>query len=168
MRNHWRQVLSVVAAIGLVSVFVGPVSANSARAALAGSVPPWATSANLKQSASSTDAVGFRVYLGWQNQADLVTLAQAVSTPGGDSYGQYLTAAQFHRQFSPSQADVNAVRTWLTNQGFSVVYVPGNNHYVSVEGTVAQAATAFGTSFGLYNVQGLTLVRQRANWACRP
>jgi subtilase family serine protease len=120
-------------------------------------VPPWATSANFKQSASSSEAVGFRVYLGWQNQADLVTLADAVSTPGSASYGQYLTAAQFHRQFSPAQADVNAVRTWLTSQGFNVVYVPSNNHYVSVEGTLAQAAAAFGTSFGLYNVQGLTL-----------
>jgi len=157
MRHHWRQVLSVVAAIGLVSVFVRPVSANSARAALVGSVPPWATSANFKQSANTTDAVGFRVYLGWQNQTALEALAQTVSTPGSASYGQYLTAAQFHQQFSPSQADVNSVRSWLTGQGFNIVYVPGNNHYVSAEGTLAQAATAFGTSFGLYNIQGLTL-----------
>src|SRR6266700_583241 len=155
MHNHWRQVFSVLAAVTLVSVFVGPVSANSASAALVGNVPPWATSANFKQSASSSDAVGFRLYLGWQNQADLVNLAEAVSTPGSASYGQYLSAAQFHRQFSPAQADVNAVRAWLTSQGFNIVYVPGNNHFVSVEGTLAQAAAAFGTSFGLYNVQGL-------------
>ena len=157
MHTYWRRVLSVVAAVAVVSVFVVPVSANSARAALAGSVPPWATSANFKQSANTTDAVGFRVYLGWQNQTALEALAQTVSTPGSASYGQYLTATQFHQQFSPSQADVNSVRSWLTSQGFDIVYVPGNNHYVSAEGTLAQAATAFGTSFGLYDIQGLTL-----------
>ena len=49
------------------------------------------------------------------------------------------------------------VQSWLRNQGFSVEYTPANNHYVSAEGTVAQVAAAFGTSVGLYNVQGLTL-----------
>ena len=36
-------------------------------------------------------------------------------------------------------------------------YTPQNNHYVSAEGTVAQAEAAFGTSFGMYDVQGLTV-----------
>src|SRR5205085_5513918 len=73
------------------------------------------------------------------------------------SYRHYLTAQQFRQQFAPSQAQVSAVQSWLRSQGFTVEYTPQNNHYVSAEGTVAQAAAAFNTTFGTYSVQGLTL-----------
>jgi subtilase family serine protease len=55
------------------------------------------------------------------------------------------------------------VQQWLRGQGFSIVDTPANNHYVSAEGTVAQAAAAFGTGFGEYNVQGLTLRAPTSN-----
>jgi subtilase family serine protease len=156
MRVIHRCCVVLLSALLTTMSLVGPAGASSARSTLAGSVPPWAKAANFKAPAPNAD-VGFRVYLGWQNETGLERMAQAVSDPAGSSYGQYLTPAQFHQQFAPSQADVNAVKSWLTGQGFSIVYVPGNNHYVSAEGTVAQAAAAFGTSFGLYSVDGLTL-----------
>src|SRR2546426_6795310 len=59
--------------------------------------------------------------------------------------------------FAPPQASVQSVQQWLAAQGFSVVYTPQNNLYVTAEGTVAQAAAAFGVTFGMYAVQGLTL-----------
>jgi subtilase family serine protease len=59
------------------------------------------------------------------------------------------------------------VQTWLKSQGFSVEYTPQNNHYVSAEGTVAQAEAAFGTTFGEYSVGGLT-VRSTPATARRP
>jgi subtilase family serine protease len=153
--------LSTVAALILMTVvpfFAVPASAAPfGRATLTGNVPPWATSANFKSAANGSDDVGFRVYLNWQNQSGLESLAQAVSDPSSASYGQYLTPQQFRRQFAPSQASVGAVQSWLKSQGFNAVYTPTNNHYVSAEGTVAQAETAFGTSFGIYSVQGLTL-----------
>ena len=43
------------------------------------------------------------------------------------------------------------------DQGFSVVYMPANEHYVAAEGTVAQAEAAFGTQLNEYAVQGKTL-----------
>ena len=101
--------------------------------------------------------MGFRVYLGWSDPAGADALARAVSDPLSAQYGQYLTPVQFRQQFAPSQASVVAVQQWLRSQGFSIVYTPANNHYVAAEGTVAQAAAAFATRFGLYNVQGLTL-----------
>ncbi|MGC8633985.1 MAG: S53 family peptidase [Candidatus Limnocylindrales bacterium] len=95
--------------------------------------------------------------MGWQNESAAVALAQAVSDPHSPSYGHYLTPAQFRQQFAPSQASVNAVTSWLRSQGFTVDYTPLNNHYVAAEGTLAQAAAAFGTSFGEYAVQGQLL-----------
>ena len=84
-------------------------------------------------------------------------LASAVSDPSSSSYRKFLTPAQFRQEFAPSQAQVGAVQTWLKSQGFSVEYTPQNNHYVSAEGTVAQAEAAFGTTFGEYSVGGLTV-----------
>src|SRR5438552_2781809 len=130
---------------------------NSGRSTLVGSAPTWADSNNDQGPADTTSYVGFRVYLAWNNPSPVEALAQAVSNPHSPSYGQYLTSARFRQQFAPSQSQVGIVESWLRNQGFSVEYTPANNHYVSAEGTVAQVAAAFGTSVGLYNVQGLTL-----------
>src|SRR5438552_7180069 len=133
------------------------MAAPSGRATLTGNVPPWAKSANFKAAANPSDSIGFRVYLGWSNPSAVESLAKAVSDPRSASYGHYLTPQQFRQQFAPAQSQVSAVQMWLRSQGFSVVYTPMNNHYVSAEGTVAQAAAAFGTSFGMYRVAGLAL-----------
>jgi subtilase family serine protease len=141
----------------------GAAHAAAGKAVLAGSIPAWANSKNLVGSADPSTDVGFRVYLGWNNAAAVASLAAAVSDPGSASYRQYLTPAQFRQQFAPSQAQVGAVQTWLKSQGFSVEYTPQNNHYVSAEGTVAQAEAAFGTTFGEYSVSGLTVQSPEAD-----
>ena len=122
-----------------------------------GTAPAWANSKNYINAADPTTDIGFRVYLGWNNPSAVEALAQAVSDPKSPSYGQYLTPQQFRLQFAPSQSQVGAVQSWLKSRGFSVEYTPMNNHYVSAEGTVAQAQSAFGTSFGIYSVGALSL-----------
>ena len=149
-------VLVLAVSINL-SVAALPSTSNNGRTTLNGSAPSWASSNNYRSAADPTSYVGFRVYLGWNNPSKVEALAQAVSDPKSSSYGQYLTPSQFHQQFAPSQSQVGAVQSWLRSQGFSVEYTPGNNLYVSAEGTVAQAQTAFGTGFGLYTVSGLSL-----------
>ena len=124
---------------------------------LPGSVPPWANAKNYAATANEGDNIGFRVYLGWNDSSALEALALSVSNPADANYGRYLTPAQFRQQFAPSQAQVGAVQAWLRSQGFTVEYTPQNNHYVSAEGTVAQAAAAFNTTFGMYRIKGLTL-----------
>jgi subtilase family serine protease len=131
--------------------------AAPSRGALPGSVPAWATAKTLKATAPTGDVVHARVYLPWRNQSQLDALTAAVSTPGNASYGKYLSAQQFHQQFAPAQADVVAVQQWLRGSGFTVVDTPDNDHYVAVEGTVAQAQSAFGTTLGLYSAYGQTL-----------
>ena len=150
-------ILGIGAAIALVGSAIPAMAAPSGRATLTGNVPPWAKSANFKATANPSDSIGFRVYLGWNNPSAVEALARSVSDPRSASYGKYLTAQQFRQQFAPSQAQVSAVQSWLRSQGFSIVYTPQNNHYVSAEGTVAQAGAAFGTSFGMYSIDGLTL-----------
>ena len=131
--------------------------ASQGNSALAGSKPSWANSKNLVGPADPSQNVGFRVYLGWQDDAAVQALAQAVSDPANSSYGHYLSPAQFRSQFAPTASSVGAVKSWLVSQGFKIVYTPANHHYVSAEGTLAQAATAFGTTFNMYKANGLTV-----------
>src|SRR6267143_1639339 len=159
-----RMTLALAVALLLVSLTISAVAAplslpraNNGRSLLNSSTPAWATAKNFKGPADPSTIVGFRVYLGWTNPSQVETLAQAVSDPRSTLYGQYLTSQQFRQQFAPSQSQVGQVQSWLRSQDFQVEYTPWNNHYVSAEGTIAQAQTAFGTSFGLYSVSGLTL-----------
>ena len=146
--------VAVVAAVAAV-VAAGATAAPNPRATLVGSTPPWATASNFKDATPTTDNIGFRVYLGWRGNA--AGTAAAVSTPGNAGYRHYLSPQQFRQQFAPSQSDVNTVKNWLTSQGFTVDYTPTNNLYVEAEGTVAQAAAAFGVTFNEYTVDGLSL-----------
>ncbi len=125
---------------------------------LPGSIPAWANAKNYSIKADTSQAVAFRVYLPWDNADAAVALAKAVSDPDSASYGHYLTPSQFRRQFAPSQARLGAVQGWLRGQGFTVTYTPMNNHYVAAEGTIAQAEAAFSTPFGVYNVNGASVV----------
>src|SRR3989442_15931296 len=150
-------VLGLIVSLNLSFGGLFAQAANSGRSTLVGTAPAWANSKNYINAADPTTDIGFRVYLGWNNPSAVEALAQAVSDPKSPSYGQYLTPQQFRLQFAPSQSQVGAVQSWLKSRGFSVEYTPMNNHYVSAEATVAQAQSAFGTSFGIYSVGALSL-----------
>ncbi len=159
-----QKILTALAILVLVSLLPGSaLAATSTRTVLQGSAPAWAKSQNYAGPASSSAKVGFRVYLGWNNPSAAVALAQAVSNPNSPVYGKYLTPVQFHQKFAPTQLQVNAVQSWLRNQGFTVNYTPQNNHYVSAEGTVAQAEAAFGVKFGMYTVNGVSVRSPSSN-----
>lgn len=129
-------------------------AAPAAKAVLSGSSPRWATAQNLVSSTDSSTDVGFRVYLGWTDEAGAAALAAAVSDPANAAYGHYLSPAQFRKQFAPPAANVAQVQNWLRSQGFTLTYTPQNGHYVSAEGTVAQLQAAFSVTFNNYLVHG--------------
>jgi subtilase family serine protease len=147
--------LSFSCAVAMASAFAAPPS--SSRTTLKGTAPSWATTKNLKGTADGSTAVGFRVYLGWTDPDGAAALAKAVSDPHSSSYGQYLTPTQFRARFAPSASDTAKVQNWLRSQGLDITYTPQNNHYISVEGTLAQAQAAFGAQFGIYQVKGRSL-----------
>src|SRR6266404_3520841 len=152
-----KKILAVSLIFFSVALSIIALAAPSTRSTLKGSKPSWAKGANLASAAATSNQLGFRVYLGWNNAAGAEALARAVSDPRSSSYRHYLTPAQFRQQFAPTAAQVAQVQSWLTSQGFKLVYTPKNNHYVSAQGTIAQAQAAFGTGFGMYKVSGLKL-----------
>jgi subtilase family serine protease len=138
-------------------------SAGAGHSIITGTVPPWARASSLAGAASAGSQIGFRVYLGWHDQGALASFIRSVSDPRSTTYGQFLSPAQFRARYAPSRADANAVASWLTSQGFQLVYIPDNNHFVSVKGTVGQASKAFGVQFGVYRVGGMTLRSPSSN-----
>src|SRR5881398_2932329 len=152
-----RKILAVSLIFFSVVLSIIALAAPSPRSTLKASKPSWATSQNYTGAANASDKLGFRVYLGWNNPSGAEALARAVSNPKSKSYRHYLTPAQFRQQFAPTANQAAQVQSWLTSQGFSLVYTPKNNHYVSAQGTIGQAQSAFGASFGTYKVNGLKL-----------
>jgi len=145
-------------AAGSLTGFAGTAgAAQSGRSDIPGSQPAWANSRALRAAAPAGDTVHVRVYLPWRDDAALASLATDVSTPGSSSYRAFLTPQQFRSRFAPKQSDVAAVQRWLRDAGFTIVDTPDNGHYVAVEGTVAQAQSAFGTTLGLYAAYGQAL-----------
>ena len=155
-----RTLMAAVAAAAICLAVVpgaGPAGAAPSRTSLPGSVPSWATGANRAGTADATQQVVFRVYLPWRVGDAAAQYALSASTPGSASAGKFLTAAQFRSRFAPSTADVSGVTSWLKQQGFAIGYTPSNRHYIEASGTIAQAATAFATTFGEYKYSGATL-----------
>jgi subtilase family serine protease len=159
MSRIFRTVSATLGAAALVTATAGAaVSAPPPPTTLPGSIPSWAAPANRVGSVSTSQQVTFRVYLNNRGGDAAAGYAQAVSTPGNALYGKFLTPAQYRAQFSPTKSDVGTVARWLTGQGFTVDSAgPANNKYVQATGTLAQASTAFGTSFALYRTEGRTV-----------
>src|SRR5690349_18193282 len=103
-RKRWMAgATATLLAVATVVLAHDASAAPSDRRALSGSVPSWASASNRAGNAPDTDNVGFRVYLGWRDQAGAEALANRVSTPGSADYGKFVSAAQFRAQFAPSQ-----------------------------------------------------------------
>ena len=140
----------------LLAGFGSSVDAAS-RSIVRGTTPTWATSTALVGHASSTQVVGFRLYLGWRNAAAAEALARAVSDPKSASYRHYLSPAQFRSTFAPTAAQATAVHNWLKASGFVIVNTPANRHFIAAQGTVRQIETAFATTINVYRVSGMKL-----------
>src|SRR5262249_55480044 len=80
----------------------------------------------------------------------------SVSDPSSAAYGNWLTTAEFRSRFAPAQSDVNAVRSWLTGQGFRLRETLGGM-YVEASGSTAQVNKVFGTTLKNYTYQGKTV-----------
>ncbi|GAB2916305.1 S53 family peptidase [Rhodococcus aerolatus] len=149
--------MAVTAALALAVGGATTAAAGPSRAALADSQPSWAVPAALLAPTPADTPVTARVYLPWRDPAGLAATTAAVTTPGSPDYGKYLTPEQFQARFAPAQRDADAVARWLTGAGLTVVDTPADRQYVAVQGTAAQAETAFATTLGEYSAFGTTL-----------
>ncbi|MBV9792323.1 MAG: S8/S53 family peptidase [Actinobacteria bacterium] len=128
-------------------------SQGTSRSAIPNTHPDWARSAQqVSSQAVTTGTVNARVYLAGQDPAGLAAYATAVSTPGDASYGQYLTPAEVQQRFGPTSDQISAIKSWLSGAGLTVTGVVDKaDGYISVTGSVADAAKAFSVTFRNYH-----------------
>ena len=89
-------------------------------------------------------------------EAALKQLIDEMHTPGSPNYHKWLTPDQFGAQFGPSDQDIAAVTTWLTNHGFSVHGINPGHQTIEISGSVAQLRNAFHTQIHQFTVNGQT------------
>jgi subtilase family serine protease len=116
--------------------------------------PAWATPANRAAAVAGSDRMVFSVWLGWNNTAALDRTLADLTDPASADHSRWLTPAEFHARFSPSPAQVSAVRTWLTRAGFAIVDVPQNRLFVTASGTVADVERTFAVTENMYRIDG--------------
>ncbi|MFI5817923.1 protease pro-enzyme activation domain-containing protein [Streptomyces rishiriensis] len=138
---------------------------SPARDTLAGTKPAWATAKADKGATADSAQVSARVYLAGRDATGLAQYAKSVSDPSSAAYGKYLSAEQAQARFGATDAQVAAVKSWLTAAGLKVTGT--SRHYVSVSGDVAAAEKAFGTQ--LHNfAKGSKTYRAPAKSATAP
>ncbi len=150
-------VAALVTGTGVAALAAGSAGTTATRSTIPGTVPSWATAANRIGTTNGSQPLGFRVYLSNRDAAGANAYARAVSTKGNALYRKFLTPAQYRAKFSPTDADVARVESWLRSQGFTVGVVPDNNKYVEATGTVSEAGKAFNTSFATFRYKGQTM-----------
>jgi hypothetical protein len=87
-------------------------------------------------------------------QRALDALVAAQKDPESPSYHKWLTPEQFGAQFGVADADVQAVTSYLADQGFQVGRVFKNKMAVEFAGTTGQVRSAFRTEIHSFALNG--------------
>jgi subtilase family serine protease len=156
VRRSSTLLLSLAVVGGLTGALPATASAQG-RQDIPQSHPLWANAQAKVADTAPTAKLSFRVYLNQRDNAGAEALAQAVSDPDSKAYRQYLSPDQVRDRFAATDATVNAVKSWLTGNGFSIGDVPSNRAYVEATGTADQTEKAFAVDLGKYRVKGQTL-----------
>ncbi len=87
-------------------------------------------------------------------EAAMRELIDAQHTQGSDHFHKWISPDEFGAKFGAAPADIDAIRTWLQTQGFTVNAVAHNNRVIDFSGTASQVAKAFHTEIRNYTVNG--------------
>src|SRR4051812_17013263 len=138
------RLLRIVLATSACGLLAATATAHAAgRTTVADTQPAWATPANLARPADSSERMAFSVWLGWRDPAGADATPAGLYDPSSPTYKRWMTPAEFRPRYSPSQAQVDAVRPWLGDAGFDIVDVPKNRLFVTASGTVDQVEQTF-------------------------
>ena len=117
----------------------GVGAANAAdRVTFADSVPSWATPANDVGAAPTEETLEGEIYLPLRDQQGAEALAKAVSSPVNLAFRKALNPNQWIKRFSPTQADSDAIVSFLKTAGLTITAVPASRQYVVFRGTADQ------------------------------
>jgi subtilase family serine protease len=150
-------VLAGGCALGVPAVIARAPAATDAAAVttLAGSVAPVATDARGVGVVPSTETDTIEVWVAGHQQA-AQRFVDAVSTPGTPRYHRFLSPSAYTQRFGTSIAQVRAVRSFLTGEGFTRVHASVDDDYVSATAPVSTINRAFSVQMRQYEVTRAT------------
>ena len=150
---------SAIATIAAGLAVAAPAGAASGQklVQIKGTGSPAATRTPRTGSVAGNTGINFTVVMKLPNQAALDSFTTAVSTRGSGQYHHYLTPAQWEQRFSPTQAQVDKVTSFLKSNGFQVAGVTPDRMQVDASGDATQVEKAFATSLSEHRVAGRQL-----------
>ena len=119
-----------------------PTAASAATSAQLRGLAPVLLHGRTDAGALPARQLHFTLALAPRNRASLARAARHHSLAA--------RAAEFNSEFAPSQATVDAVRSWAKSNGLTVDSVSSNRLLVRLSGSSADVAGAFGTSLQRY------------------
>lgn len=93
--------------------------------------------------AEATKLIHLDIVLPLQNKSALQTLLKQLYEPGSPKYRQFLTVAEFTKEFGPTRQQYQAMANWAKSHGFAIGKEPTDRLIVPITGTVADAESAF-------------------------
>jgi subtilase family serine protease len=147
---------------GLLTLGFAAPAAAADRVELRGSVPAYADSQARAERVPAKQRLSFQVVLGLRDRAGASALAKRVSDPRSNSYREFVSAAEFRRQFSWRRGEIRPVARWLRKRGMRVGRPTPNGVLLPAAATAAEFEQAFGTRLGLYRAFGQDLVAPRS------
>ncbi|MGB6690664.1 MAG: IPT/TIG domain-containing protein [Terracidiphilus sp.] len=144
LKSHIRCILmcAFLAAAALPLAAQAPVAPTET---LAGHVlPALARATRLPHSARMDDEpITLTVMLNLSDEGGAKALEREIGDPNSQNFSRTISPAEFTSRFGPTQEAYDAVLDYLRQHGFTVAIATSNRRTITVNGTRAQAQTAF-------------------------
>ena len=102
----------------------------------------------------ATQQISVTVWLNLHNKQGLDALVKEMYDKNSPNFHHFLTMEQYKAQFAPTAKDVATIRDFLAAHNLKVTAVDKFNHYVTAQGSVADAQTAFNVQINRMMVGG--------------
>ncbi|MEO5624157.1 MAG: protease pro-enzyme activation domain-containing protein [Dokdonella sp.] len=147
---------------GVLSTLVVSATAFAA----GGLVMPWVSTATkalapvssiIRNPVDANMPLHVIVSLQMRNKESLETFLHNQHTPGNPQYGTVLDTQQFLATYAPTAAQVQSVRDYFVQSGFSNISIASNRMLMSADTTAAAAQAAFNTQLVQFQINGKTV-----------
>lgn len=141
------QALSPGLGVPVGSVTLGPVARMIQ---LPGHIPSLVQQSTPLGAYQTSAPLSFTVALPLRRTAAMQDLLQGLYDPSDARYGHYLKPGEFGDQFGPTQAQYDAVVSYLQSKGVTISQTHPERTTIDVSGTLTQIRAAFGVTLRNY------------------
>lgn len=155
MATFFRSVGALVTS-ALLFIFVSPNASAQIWASTSTKTFPVEYLKGAELVGALTPSTPLHIVVGLQerNADQIQPTLRAMLTPGNELYGTSLTVSQFVTKFGATSAQVAAVKSYLSDAGFTNITPSENQLLIEADGTAGLVQSAFNTTLEEYSVNG--------------